>query len=124
MERVIGLGGVFFRSKDPARLRSWYREHLGVDVDEYGATLHWDTPQPDDRPYTAWSPFSADTSYFNEGQPMMVNFRVRDLDAMQAQLRAAGVEVLDKVEDSEFGRFGWCVDCEGHRVELWQPPAK
>jgi len=124
MERVLGIGGVFFKARDPAALARWYGEHLGLPVAAAwnGAKLRWrDDPSPG--ACTVWSAFAEDTAYFGgEAQRAMVNFRVRDLDAMLAQLRAAGVPVDPKIDSSEFGRFGWCTDPEGNRVELWQPP--
>ena len=115
MERVIGIGGVFFRGKDAEALRAWYAEHLGIDVQDWGgAGFEGGT--------TIWTIFAGDTEYFSSVQQSMVNYRVSDLDAMLEQLRAAGASVDDKVEDSEFGRFGWATDSEGNRFELWQPP--
>jgi predicted enzyme related to lactoylglutathione lyase len=117
VERVLGLGGVFFRARDPEALRAWYQEHLGLPVEEWGGTVL--TAEADD--HTVWSIFAGDTDYWPAGQQAMLNYRVRDLDAMLAQLRAGGVEVDEKVEELEFGRFGWAVDPEGNRFELWQP---
>lgn len=117
-EAVEGIGGVFFRSPDPDGLRAWYAEHLGIDTESHGPTF---TAKDGDQ--TVWAPFAADTDYFgSQEQQLMVNFRVRDLDAMLAQLRAAGVEVVDRVEEYEYGRFGWASDPEGNRFELWEPP--
>jgi predicted enzyme related to lactoylglutathione lyase len=118
-ERVAGIGGVFFRARDPRALAAWYAEHLGVDIDlgYGGATFTSETDT-----YTVWSPLPADTEYFAESpQTYMVNYRVTDLDAMLTQLRAAGVRVADEREDSESGHFGWAYDLEGNRFELWQP---
>ena len=122
MARITGLGGIFFKSRDPAALSAWYAQHLGLNVDDWGGARFDENEQ---RPgYMLWSPFAADTGYFGPGtQPYMINFRVDDLDALLAQLRAADVEVDERVEQSEFGRFGWIIDPEGTRVELWQPPA-
>jgi predicted enzyme related to lactoylglutathione lyase len=118
VERVQGIGGVFFRARDPARLAAWYAEHLGVDLEDWGGQAF--AAREGDR--TIWSPFPSDTEYFGpNGREWMVNFRVADLDAMLAQLRAAGVDVDERVEELEYGRFGWAVDCEGNRFELWQP---
>jgi predicted enzyme related to lactoylglutathione lyase len=113
-ERVTGIGGVFFRARDPKALVDWYAEHLGVPVTEGYAIF------PESR-NTVWSPFTQDTDYWPSEKQGMVNFTVRDLDAMLAQLRAAGVEVDERVEDLEYGRFGWAVDPEGNRFELWEP---
>jgi len=120
-ERGTGIGGVFFRARDSAALRDWYAEHLGVEIDpSYGGTSF---PWTEDG-HTVWCPFSEDSTYFGPAdQGWMINYRVRDLDAMLAQLRAAGVDVAEDVEESEFGRFGWAYDPEGHRFELWEPPA-
>jgi predicted enzyme related to lactoylglutathione lyase len=121
MERITGIGGIFFKARDPHALAAWYREHLGVPLDPeqtYG------TLTARDGDMTVWSLFPAETRYFDPAtQPFMVNYRVADLDAMLAQLRAAGATVDEKVEDSEYGRFGWAMDPEGNRFELWQPPA-
>ena len=125
MERVTGIGGIFFKSKDPKALGEWYARHLGIDVQEWGgAPFRWGAGSADaPSGATIWSPFKADTKYFEPSTAsFMINYRVRDLDALLAQLREAGVQVDDKVEDSEFGRFGWAMDPEGNRFELWQPP--
>jgi predicted enzyme related to lactoylglutathione lyase len=117
-ERVDGIGGVFFRSTDPDALRAWYSEHLGIEMEEFGTVF-----TADEGDQTVWAPFREDTEYFGSShQQLMVNFRVRDLDAMLAQLREAGIEVLEQVEEHEYGRFGWAVDPEGQRFELWEPP--
>jgi predicted enzyme related to lactoylglutathione lyase len=116
-EAVDGVGGIFFRARDPDTLRAWYAEHLGIEMEEYGTTF---TSKDGDQ--TVWAPFPDDTAYFgSSGQQLMVNFRVRDLDGMLAQLRAAGVQVDDRVEKMEFGRFAWATDVEGNRFELWEP---
>lgn len=126
MERVTGIGGIFFKATDEKALQAWYREHLGIAVEEWGgASFPWrEAAEPGAPGSTAWSVFPARTTYFAPSSaPFMVNYRVRDLDAMLAQLRAAGVTVDEKIEESEFGRFGWATDPEGNRFELWQPPA-
>ncbi|QNK82897.1 VOC family protein [Nakamurella sp. PAMC28650] len=116
MERVLGIGGHFVRAADPAALNAWYRDCLGLGADENG---EWrQEPGP-----TVFATFESDTDYFGSHlQQVMLNFRVRDLDAMLAQLRANGAEVISEPEDMEgVGRFGWVTDPEGNRVELWQP---
>ena len=121
MAKVIGLGGVFFKSRDPAALRAWYAAHLGIDVSEYGAMF----PEDEQRPgLTLWTPFRQDTDHFAPSdREFMLNFRVDDLDVLLSNLRAAGVQVEDKVHEDEIGRFGWIMDPDGTRIELWQPAA-
>lgn len=126
MRRVTGIGGVFFKSRDPKALGAWYKMHLGIQVQAWGgAAFEW---KSDDNPQgigtTAWNPFAEDTSYFAPSQAQfMINYRVADLHALLAALRVEGVNVIDKVEESEFGKFGWIIDPDGNKVELWQPPA-
>ena len=116
---ILGIGGVFFKARDPAALAAWYREHLGVPVAAEGTHAVFADKQAN----TIWSTFPADTNYFTPSTaPFMLNYRVADLEAMLAQLRAAGAAVDDRVEESEFGKFGWATDPEGNRFELWQPP--
>ncbi|HVS39666.1 MAG TPA: VOC family protein [Gemmataceae bacterium] len=120
MERVLGIGGVFLKARDPAVLAAWYRQHLGVPV-EAGQTYGMLTSAAAGEA-TVWSAFPAATTYFGPGPAaFMVNYRVRNLDAMLAQLRAAGAQVEEKVEDYDYGRFGWATDPEGNRFELWEP---
>ena len=117
IERVTGIGGVFFRAKDPKALARWYSEHLGIDSGLEGDTVWRQEAGP-----TVWAPFAADTDYFGRpDQQTMVNFRVRDLGAMLEQLRRAGANVDERIEDHEYGRFGWASDPEGNRFELWEP---
>jgi predicted enzyme related to lactoylglutathione lyase len=126
MNRVTGIGGVFFKSKDPKALAEWYRAHLGLTIEPWGgAVFKWASPEnPTGTGTTIWSPFAESTTYFapsNAG--FMINFRVADLHALLAQLRREGCGVDDKVQESEFGKFGWVMDPEGNRIELWEPPA-
>lgn|SRR5690242_10568618 len=116
MERVQGIGGYFVRSSDPTALMTWYREALGLDLDEHGL---W---EPAAGP-TVVAAFESDTAYFGSPtQQVMLNLRVVDLDAMLAQVRAYGADVADEVQEMEgIGRFGWVTDPEGRRIELWQP---
>jgi predicted enzyme related to lactoylglutathione lyase len=115
MERVLGIGGYFIRAVDPGALRAWYRDCLGMDVDENGL---W----PQGAGPTVFATFESETDYFgSRAQQTMVNFRVRDLDAMLAQLRSEGADVAAEQHDMDgVGRFGWVTDPEGNRVELWQ----
>jgi predicted enzyme related to lactoylglutathione lyase len=125
MRRVTGIGGVFFKARDPKALGEWYRVHLGLNIEEWGGVaFKWADDNPTGTGSTIWSPFKEDTSYFAPStSPFMVNFRVEDLHALLVALRAEGCAVDEKVEESEYGKFGWVVDPEGNKVELWQPPA-
>ena len=125
MKRVTGVGGIFFKAKDPKTLGEWYRKHLGLNVEEWGGVaFRWAEGNPTGAGTTIWTPFKEDTSYFQPStSSFMVNFRVADLHALLAALRAEGCNVQDKVDESEFGKFGWVVDPEGNKVELWEPPA-
>ena len=125
MRRVTGIGGVFFHSKDPARTREWYRKHLGLDIQEWGgAVLPWS--DADGKPtggMTVWTTVPTTSDLFAPGKAsFMVNYRVADLHALLEALREEGCEVLEKVEESESGKFGWVMDPDGNKVELWEPP--
>jgi predicted enzyme related to lactoylglutathione lyase len=125
MKRVTGIGGIFFKANDPAVLRDWYRRHLGIDVQDWGgAAFRWkDSADATGEGTTAWSIFKGDTTYFAPStSPFMINYRVEDLPALLATLREEGCNVDEKMDESEFGKFGWVMDPEGNRVELWQPP--
>lgn len=123
MKRVTGIGGIFLKAKDPSALRAWYARHLGIDVQEWGGTaFRWSDGEG--KPVggtTAWS--ISDGSYFAPSHsPFMVNYRVLDLAALLQALRDEGCEVLEATDESEYGKFGWVMDPEGNKVELWQPP--
>jgi predicted enzyme related to lactoylglutathione lyase len=128
MKHVLGIGGIFFKANDPEKLTAWYQEHLGLDVEEYGGVTFREgtstgESSPQRQAYLVWSPFAADTDYFAPSEkPFMINFRVADLEALLAKLRAEGVTVDARAEKSEFGYFGWAMDPEGNRIELWEPP--
>ncbi|HEX5344094.1 MAG TPA: VOC family protein [Duganella sp.] len=126
MKRVTGIGGIFFYAQDPKALGEWYKRHLGIDVQAWGgAAFDWtdDSGQPTGGT-TAWCISAADSNAFAPGsKPFVVNYRVHDLAALLQALRDEGCNVLDKTDDSEFGKFGWVIDPEGNKVELWQPPS-
>ena len=116
-DRVTGIGGIFFKAKNKDHLLDWYREHLGIDVQEWGGALFSGMAQ------TVWSVFKQDSDYFGPGsQRYMVNYRVANLGRILARLKDEGVTVEPRVEESEFGKFGWILDPEGNRIELWEPP--
>jgi predicted enzyme related to lactoylglutathione lyase len=123
MKRVTGIGGIFFSAKDPAALRAWYKAHLGIDVQVWGGTaFRWvdDNGEPTGGT-TVWS-VGDGQSFAPSKASFMVNYRVADLHALLAQLRNEGCRVLDQTDESEYGKFGWVMDPEGNKVELWQPP--
>jgi predicted enzyme related to lactoylglutathione lyase len=126
MNRVTGIGGIFFTATDPGAMQAWYKKHLGIDVQEWGgAAFRW--ADPDGNPVdgtTIWSIFPAGSESFAPSTAsFMVNYRVEDVRALLETLREEGCNVLDKVDDSGYGTFGWVIDPEGNKVELWEPPA-
>jgi predicted enzyme related to lactoylglutathione lyase len=126
MKRVTGIGGVFFKAKDPKALGAWYKAHLGIDVQPWGgAAFQWNGEgNPNGVGTTAWSLFKADTTHFAPSTaPFMINYRVADLLGLLDKLRTEGVHVEGEPQESEYGKFGWVVDPEGNKVELWEPPA-
>lgn len=124
MQRVTGIGGIFFKARDPAALRAWYQRHLGIDVQAWGgAAFEWsaENAKPDGG-MTIWS--VGDGENFKPGTAsFMVNYRVADVHALVAALREEGCNVPEPVQDSEYGKFGWVIDPEGNKIELWEPPA-
>ena len=126
MARVTGIGGVFFKSTtDNAALAAWYQKHLGMPLEEWGgAALKWPDDQADDGGMTVWHVAAKDTQWFSPSQAsFMINYRVDDLEALLEQLRADGVEIVNGPESHENGQFAWILDCDGNKVELWQPMA-
>ena len=126
MARVTGIGGVFFKSPDPVSLRAWYRDHLGIDVQAWGgAAFKW--ADAEGRPTagtTAWTVDAATSNHFAPSTaPFMINYRVADLHALVKALKAEGCTVLDKIDESEYGKFAWAIDPDGNKVELWEPPS-
>ena len=125
MARVTGVGGVFLRSRDPKAMAKWYAENLGVKLADFnGTAFQWSDEVPAGTGMTAWSAFPEDTAYFGEGtQAVMIDYRVDDLDALLTELEAKGVWIDPKRQDEVYGKFAWIKDCDGNRVELWQPLA-
>jgi len=122
MKRVTGIGGIFFKARDPAALGAWYKKHLGIDVQPWGGAA-FDWVDADGKPTggtTAWSLSRMDSDQY--ATPFMINYRVADLDGLLAALREEGCNVVGDSQDSEYGKFGWVMDPEGNKVELWQPP--
>ncbi|HJU40580.1 MAG TPA: VOC family protein [Tahibacter sp.] len=125
MKRVTGIGGIFFKARDAAALHAWYKRHLGIDVQPWGgAAFTWS--DDDGKPVggtTIWSVGPDSTPHFEPGTAsFMINYRVADVHALIAALREEGCNVLDNIDESEYGKFGWVIDPEGNKVELWEPP--
>ena len=125
MEKVTGIGGVFFKVRDVEKMSAWYREHLGIPIEDGHADFLWrDTDGSGPTGRTVWSLFPADTDYFGPTRPgFMINYRVASMDRMLEQLRKSGVKI-EKAEDYDYGRFAWITDPEGNRIELWEPLGK
>ena len=125
MKRVTGIGGIFFKAKDAPALQAWYKQHLGIDVQEWGGAA-FDWTDEDGTPIagtTAWSIDPTESDHFAPSKAsFMVNYRVEDLLQLVAILKDEGCDVLDMIDQSEYGKFAWVIDPEGNKVELWQPP--
>jgi predicted enzyme related to lactoylglutathione lyase len=126
MKRVTGLGGVFYKAKDKQALLAWYKKHLQIAAEDWGAIFSpKDFIATHPHAYQVWSLFAKDTDHFAPStSSFMLNFTVEDLSALLPILKAEGVELMDKFEESEFGKFGWILDLEGNKIELWEPPKK
>ncbi|WP_299313121.1 VOC family protein [uncultured Aquimarina sp.] len=121
MKRVTGLGGFFFKTKDPKTTKEWYGKHLGLPVDDYGCTFWWKDEKGNDCS-TQWSPFKEDTTYFSPSKKeFMMNFRVENLVELLKVLKEEGVTIVGEIKEYEYGKFGWIVDPEGNKIELWEP---
>lgn len=121
--KVTGIGGIFFRSKDPGKARAWYGENLGLEINDYGSTFaSRDAVRPDQINYLQWSPFEERTSYFHPSEKeFMINYLVRNIEGLVEKLRANGANVLDEIETFEYGKFVHILDPEGNKIELWEP---
>jgi predicted enzyme related to lactoylglutathione lyase len=121
MKRVTGIGGVFFKCEDPAATKAWYEKHLGIPASDWGHAFEW-KDSGGDAGTTTWSPFSATSKYFGPSdQVFMINYRVADLKGLLEVLQTEGVEIAGEMQEFDYGKFGWIVDCDGRRIELWEP---
>lgn len=123
MKRVTGIGGIFFKCKDPKKLTEWYKTHLGLDTNDYGSTFEWrEDADPNKKGATQWSPFKDTTKYFEPSQKeFMINYRIADIEALVEELKKEGVTIVDTIEDSDYGKFVHILDAEGNKIELWEP---
>ena len=123
MKRVTSLGGIFFKCKDPDKVKEWYSKYLGFNTDQYGTTFEW--RQSDDQTkkgFTVWSPFNESTKYFEPSpKEFMINYRVENIEQLVEELKKEGVTVVDEIEVFEYGKFVHILDVEGNKIELWEP---
>lgn len=123
MKKVTGIGGIFFKCKDPKKMREWYQENLGLNTNEYGAVFEWyQGADSTKKGFSQWSPFSEKTKYFEPStKDYMINYRVADMDALLVELKKSGVTIVDSVQTAEYGKFVHILDVEGNKIELWEP---
>ena len=123
MKKVTGIGGIFFKCKDPKKMKDWYKTHLGLDTNDYGANFEWrDATDTSKKGSTAWSPFPESTKYLDPStKEFMINYRVADLEALVEELKKEGVTIVDKMETYDYGKFIHIIDMEGNKIELWEP---
>ena len=123
MKKVTGIGGIFFKCKDPAKMKEWYNKNLGMQTDEYGTSFEWrEGDNPNKKGFTQWSPFEQDTKYIEPStKDFMINYRVENIEALVEELIKDGVNVVDKIEIYDYGKFVHIMDIEGNKIELWEP---
>ena len=123
MKKVTGIGGIFFKCKDPKKMKDWYKTHLGLNTNEYGATFEWrEESDSTKKGQTQWSPFAETTKYLEPStKDFMINYRVADLEALVEELKNEGVTIVDKIESYDYGKFVHIMDIEGNKIELWEP---
>ena len=121
--KVTGIGGIFFRSKDPDKIKEWYGKNLGLAITQYGSPFEFrNANRPDEINYLNWSPFNENTEYFDpSGKEFMINYRVRNIEGLVKKLKANGVNIVDEIEEYEYGKFVHIMDLEGNKIELWEP---
>lgn len=123
MKKVTGIGGIFFKCKDPNKTKEWYKTHLGLNTNDYGANFEWrEEFDSTKKGSTAWSPFKENTTYFgNSGQAFMINYRVENLEQLVDELKKEGVTIVDSIASYDYGKFVHILDGDGNQVELWEP---
>lgn len=120
--RVTGIGGIFFKTSNPEKIKSWYQQHLGLSTDQYGTSFEWKEKGSGNKGFTQWSPFTTDTKYFEPSpKEFMINYRVEHLEMLVEQLKTEGVTVLNEIETFEYGKFVHILDPENNKIELWEP---
>jgi len=121
--KVTGIGGVFFKTKDPEATKKWYGENLGLAVNQWGSAFEFrNAHRPDEINYLSWSPFSKDSDYFDPSEKeFMINYRVQHIEKLVENLRASGVTICDEIETYSYGKFVHIMDADGNKMELWEP---
>lgn len=121
--KVTGVGGIFFKTENPEKLKDWYKENLGISTSEYGSSFEFrNANRPEEINYLQWSPFKKDTEYFEPSKKeFMINYRVQNIEALVKNLKANGVTVVDEIESFDYGKFVHIIDLEGNKIELWEP---
>lgn len=123
MKKVTGIGGIFFKCKDPNKMREWYKTHLGLNTNDYGASFEWyEHDDPTKKGVTQWNPFPETTTYFEpSAKDFMINYRVENLTELVEQLKKEGVTIADNIETYDYGKFVHILDAEGNKIQLWEP---
>ena len=123
MKKVTGIGGIFFKCKDPDQMKEWYKTHLGLDINQWGTNFEWrQVDDPTKKGSTVWTPFKETTKYFEPStKDFMINYRVDNLEELVEELNKEGVTITDKIESGDYGKFVHIIDMEGNKVELWEP---
>jgi predicted enzyme related to lactoylglutathione lyase len=123
MTKVTGIGGIFFKCKDPGKVKEWYKTHLGLNTDQYGTNFEWREGADSTKyGFTQWSPFSESTKYFEPSKKdFMINYRVKNLEKLVEELKKGGVTIIDEIESFDYGKFIHIIDIEGNKIELWEP---
>jgi predicted enzyme related to lactoylglutathione lyase len=126
MKRVTGIGGIFFKTKDPKATNEWYKTHLGFDTTPYGTSFEWLKAEDSTKKgLTQWNPFAETTKYFEPSvKEFMINYRVDNLEALVEALKKEGITIVDNIENSEYGKFVHILDNDGNKIELWEPPVE
>ena len=123
LKKVTGIGGIFFKCKDPNKMKDWYKTHLGLNTNQYGTVFEWHQGEDSTKKgFTQWSPFDEKTKYFEPStKDFMINYRVENIETLVAELRKNGVTIVDTIETFDYGKFVHILDVEGNKVELWEP---
>jgi predicted enzyme related to lactoylglutathione lyase len=122
MKKVTGIGGIFFKCQDPKKIKDWYQKYLGIDAGDYGFNFDWNIEPDPSKGTTVWNPFKQETSYFNPStKDFMINYRVENLEELIKELKKEGIQLLDEMDSSPYGKFVHLMDPEGNKIELWEP---